>query len=111
MSKKKKYTIYSTNPEYDYDYDEGNAMEDTLPNDQQKLTISLDKKNRKGKSVSLITGFMGTPEDLKQLGKQLKSLCGVGGSVKEQEIIIQGDCRQKLLIILQKMGYKGTKIQ
>ncbi len=109
MSKKKlKNIVYSTNPDYDYEYEEDFTPE-TLPTNQQKLRVMLDKKQRKGKAVTLIDGFIGTAEDLKELGKLLKSKCGVGGSVKDGEILIQGDHREKVVLILKEQGYKNTK--
>jgi len=111
MGKKKKNKIdivYSTNPDFDYDYDEQEEQE-TLEPKQQDLRIGLDKKQRKGKSVTLITGFIGTDDDLKDLGKIIKSKCGVGGSVKNQEILIQGDFREKAMNILLDLGYKVKK--
>jgi len=101
--------VYSTNP--DFRYETTNEEEpDTLPKEKQQLRISLDKRNRGGKMVSLITGFIGKDEDLQALGKMLKVKCGVGGSAKDGEIIIQGDFRKKLLELLQKEGYIKTRI-
>lgn len=100
--------MYSTNP--DFRYDTGDSVEeDTLPKEKQALRISLDKRNRGGKVVTLITGFRGTEEDLASLGKLLKVKCGVGGSAKDGEIIIQGDLRAKILDILQKEGYSKSR--
>ncbi len=101
--------MYSTNPDFQYDKDEVEE-EDTLPKEKQLLRITLDKKNRGGKIVTLITGFVGTSEDLTALGKLLKTKCGVGGSAKDGEIIIQGDLRNKVLEILKKEGYLKARI-
>ena len=101
--------IYSTNPDYSYQY-QGETEEDTLPKEKQAIRISLDKRNRGGKTVTLITGFRGTNEDLTALGKLLKVKCGVGGTAKDGEIIVQGDFRQKILEILTKEGYTKCKL-
>lgn len=101
--------VYSTNPDFKYEK-EGEEEQDTLPKEKQALRISLDKRNRKGKAVTLITGFIGTTEDLEALGKLLKVKCGVGGSAKDGEIIIQGDFRNKILELLQKEGYAKARI-
>jgi len=111
MAKKKKErqnVVYSTNPNFDYEHSEEEEM-DTLDPKDQDLRVQLDRKNRKGKEVTLITGFIGTEEDLKDLGKNLKSKCGSGGSAKEGEIIIQGDHRDKILKMLLDKGYKAKK--
>ncbi len=97
--------MYSTNPDYEYQTDE-ETEEETLPKDKQRLRITLDKRNRGGKVVTLVSGFRGTDNDLAALGKLLKTRCGVGGSAKDGEIIIQGDWRQKVADILTKEGYK-----
>lgn len=97
--------MYSTNPDYEYQTDE-EAEEETLPKDKQRLRITLDKRNRGGKVVTLVSGFRGTGNDLAALGKLLKTRCGVGGSTKDGEIIIQGDWRQKVADILTKEGYR-----
>ncbi|MDF9829981.1 translation initiation factor [Parabacteroides sp. PF5-6] len=100
--------MYSTNPDFQYNTGD-EAEEETLPKEKQPLRISLDKRNRGGKMVTLITGFRGTAADLETLGKFLKTKCGVGGSAKDSEVIIQGDHRQKVLELLQKEGYLKSK--
>lgn len=108
MSKKNRERIgivYSTNPDFEYEEIE-EFEEETLPNNQQKLYVQLDKKQRAGKQVTLITGFVGKQEDLEILGKELKNKCGVGGSVKNGEILLQGDFRQKVIDYLIQKEYK-----
>ena len=101
-------TVYSTNAEFNYNKTE-DEVQDTLPKKEQILYISLDKKNRKGKAVTLVEGFVGKQIDLKDLGKLLKSKCGVGGSIKDGEILIQGDFRDKIVQLLESEGYKVKK--
>ena len=96
--------MYSTNPDFQYNTGD-EEEEETLPKEKQLLRIALDKRNRGGKAVTLVTGFRGTTGDLEALGKFLKVKCGVGGSAKDGEIIVQGDLRPKVLEILQKEGY------
>lgn len=100
--------MYSTDPNFSFQPEE-NEDQETLPPAQQKLRVQLETKHRGGKTVSLITGFKGTVEDLEDLGKKLKNFCGTGGSAKDGEIIIQGDQREKILQWLLKNGYKQTK--
>jgi translation initiation factor 1 len=100
--------VYSTNPDFKYETAK-EEKETTLPPQQQKLRVSLDRKNRGGKTVTLVTGFVGSEEDLKSLGKLLKSSCGVGGTTKDGEIIIQGDFKQRVLDLLIAKGYTQTK--
>ena len=107
--KKRLDMVYSTNPDYHFNDESDNNIE-TVAEGKQLLRISLDKRNRKGKSVTLITGFSGSEEDLDSLVKLLKTKCGVGGSTKDGEIIIQGDHRNKVLDILQKEGYVKSRI-
>ncbi len=97
--------VYSTNPNFKYDTEDEQHTE-TLPPKQQDLRISLDRKARKGKAVTLITGFKGTDADLQDLGKMLKIKCGAGGTAKDNEIIVQGDFRERIKQILTEMGYK-----
>jgi translation initiation factor 1 len=101
--------VYSTNPEFQYEQ-EGQEEAITLPPAQQNLKVTLDKKARAGKQVTLITGFQGSEKDLEALSKKLKAKCGAGGSYKEGEVIIQGDFRDKALQFLLQEGYKAKKV-
>ena len=111
MQKKKLYStngiVYSTNSNFKTEQKAEESM--TLPVQDQLLKVRLDTRHRGGKMVTLVEGFSGTEADLEQLGKQLKSYCGTGGSVKNNEIIIQGDNLEKVLLCLNKMGYKKAK--
>jgi translation initiation factor 1 len=107
MAKQKKERInivYSTNPNFQFQEEEA-EITDTLPKNQQKLYVSIDKKQRGGKEVTLIEGFIGNDDDLKELGKFLKSKCGVGGTVKDGDILIQGNFRDKIIELLQNEKY------
>jgi translation initiation factor 1 len=99
---------YSTNPDYFNNFLEEDASE-TLPKEKQKLKVTLDKKQRAGKVVTLVDGFAGKTEDMEALSKQLKTKCGAGGSVKDGYIIIQGDYREKVVTWLKDWGYVLTK--
>lgn len=113
MSKKKKFknisgdVVYSTNQNFEYDF--GGEQQETLPPEEQDLRVWLDKKHRGGKTASVVRDFVGSNDDLKDLAKILKSKCGVGGSAKDGEIIIQGDHRDKIMKILSDIGYKAKK--
>lgn len=107
--KKRLDIVYSTNPDYHYN-EEADEQPETIDKDKQRLRVMLDKRNRKGKAVTLVTGFEGTDDDMTTLGKLLKTKCGVGGSVKDGEIIVQGDHRQRILDILKAEGYTATKL-
>ena len=100
--------VYSTNPDYQYE-NIGEEEAETLPKNQQKLRVSIEKKGRGGKTVTLIRNFIGKENDLKELSKLLKSKCGVGGSAKDGEIIIQGDFKQRIIDLLKTEGYTQTK--
>ena len=106
--KKRDGIVYSTNSDFEFTYSQSDAPA-TLPPQQQNLKVLLDKSMRAGKQVTLVTGFIGGSEDLEKLGKVLKAKCGVGGSVKDGEILIQGDHRDKVVQILTKEGYKAKR--
>ena len=107
-NKNKVGVVYSTNPEYQYQYDEPQVA-DTLPAAQQKLRVRVERSGRGGKTVTIVDKFVGSNDDLELLGKALKTRCGVGGSVKDGQIIIQGDFRDRVVALLQGMGYTQTK--
>jgi translation initiation factor 1 len=106
--KKRDGIVYSTSSDFEYQYEQKEET-DTLSPQRQHLRVSLDKSNRGGKQVTLVKGFVGTSADLEKLGKLVKTKCGVGGSVKDGEIVIQGDLRDKVLQLLIKEGYQNSK--
>ncbi|MDR1756870.1 MAG: translation initiation factor [Culturomica sp.] len=107
MAKKGRINVvYSTNPDFAYEYEQEKPCE-TLPPAKQNLRVTLDSKQRAGKTVTLVSGFIGTEEDLNGLAKLLKNRCGVGGTSKEGIILIQGSFREQIVRILQENGYKA----
>ena len=108
QKKNRKGILYSTDPNFEYEYEE-NTFE-TLSNKDQNLEVWIDKKHRAGKTCVLIKGFIGSDHDLKILAKSLKSKCGVGGSIKNGEILIQGDVRDKIMEILNSMNYNTKRV-
>ncbi len=114
MSKKNDWknrdgVVYSTSSDFQFQYKQ-QSDQATLPPQQQNLKVQLDKSGRAGKQVTLVTGFIGRTEDIEVLTKLLKTKCGVGGSVKEREILIQGDMKNKILELLIKEGYKAKSM-
>lgn len=101
--------VYSTDPNYEYNTQD-QAQAQTLPAAKQRLRVALDKRNRKGKQVTLVADFVGEDDDLQILAKTLRTKCGVGGSAKDGQIIIQGDMRDRVVALLVEMGYKARKI-
>jgi translation initiation factor 1 len=99
--------VFSTDP--NFSFEEEKQQLETLPAAQQNLRVKLETKHRAGKVVTLVDGFVGATEDAEKLGKQLKNVCGTGGSVKDGEIIVQGDQREKVMQFLLKNGYSKTK--
>lgn len=111
MGKNKKNrvdVVYSTNPDFSFDHDEDQS-EETLDPNEQLLYVSIDRKQRGGKEVTLVEGFVGLDDDLKDLGKFLKSKCGVGGTSKDGDIIVQGKFKDKVAELLEGKGYKVKK--
>ncbi len=106
--KKRLGVVFSTNPDFTYEQ-ESTVQQDTLEPGRQNLRVGIDRKGRGGKQVTLVTGFVGTDDDLAELGRTLKVKCGVGGTAKDGEIVIQGDFRDKVVDILLKMGYKAKR--
>lgn len=100
--------VYSTNPDFQYEQEQAETAE-ILPPARQNLRVWLDRKQRAGKQVTLVKGFVGSDDDLKELGRLLKSRCGVGGTAKEGEIVIQGDFRDRVVEILLREGYRVKK--
>ena len=106
--KKRLGVVFSTNPDFAYT-EEAEQEEPTLEPGRQNLIVSIDRKGRGGKQVTLVTGFVGTADDLSELGRTLKVKCGVGGSAKDGEITIQGDFRDRVVTLLKDMGYKAKR--
>jgi translation initiation factor 1 len=106
--KKRLGVVFSTNPDFTYEQQEEEEP-DTLEPSKQNLIVTIDRKGRGGKQVTLVTGFVGTSDDLADLGRTLKVKCGVGGSAKDGEITIQGDFRDRVVNLLQDMGYKAKR--
>ena len=100
--------VFSTNPDFQYTTS-GEEEADTLPPEKQRLIVGIDRRNRGGKQVTLVSGFVGRSDDLKELGRTLKTRLGVGGSAKDGEITIQGDFREKVTEILRSLGYNAKR--
>ncbi|MBP3763665.1 MAG: translation initiation factor [Bacteroidales bacterium] len=100
--------VYSTNPDFQYQYDQ-EAAPTTLEPARQKLRVGIERHHRGGKTVTVVKGFVGSDDDLQQLGRQLKSRCGVGGSAKEGDILVQGELKEKVTQILLSLGYTATR--
>lgn len=100
--------VYSTNANFEYTTSEEPEQE-TLPKNQQRLRVAMEKNHRGGKTVTIVRGFVGNDEDLEELARLLKTRLGVGGSAKEGEVIVQGDFRTRVIDILKKAGYTDVK--
>ncbi len=100
--------VYSTNPDYQFQTDES-VEPDTLPKNQQRLRVRIERNGRGGKTVTIVGGFVGAEADIKELGKWLKGRCGVGGSVKDGEILVQGEFKERIINLLKSEGYTQTK--
>ncbi len=101
--------VYSTNSDFSYQNEDYEEEAETLPPSKQKLIVKIDRRNRGGKQVTLVTGFRGTSDDLEKLGKELRTKCGTGGSAKEGEIVIQGDFRDRVVSLLVSAGYNAKR--
>ena len=106
--KKRLGVVFSTNPDFNYE-EETEVQQETLEPSKQNLIVSIDRKGRAGKQVTLVTGFIGSDDDLADLGRALKVKCGVGGSAKDGEITIQGDFRDRVVTLLKDMGYRAKR--
>jgi translation initiation factor 1 len=106
--KKREGIVYSTNPDFNFRED-APGIPETLAPSRQQLYVWLDSKSRKGKTVTLVKGFVGKEDDMQKLARELKTLCGTGGSLKDSEILIQGNFREKIVTYLEKNGYKVKK--
>jgi translation initiation factor 1 len=106
--KKRLGVVFSTNPDFAYQEEEDQEPE-TLEPSKQNLIVSIDRKGRGGKQVTLVTGFVGKADDLAEVGRALKVKCGVGGSAKDGEITIQGDFRDRVVSLLKEMGYRAKR--
>ncbi len=112
MARSKGGLVYSTGKETMASLLEGLSLgeeEETLPKENQELRVRIERKGRKGKTVTLISGFVGQTADLEELGKELKAKCGIGGSVKEGEVILQGELVERVVALLREMGYTRTR--
>ena len=110
MSKNKKShnavgVVYSTNPDYQYQYDDSDEQLETLPPAKQRLHVRMERSGRGGKTVTVVDNFVGSDDDLQALGRTLKTKCGVGGTTKDGQIIIQGDFRERIATLLKELGY------